>query len=96
MSSNDLSHVAFPVIGKVVDLHSALLHTEGDVGANTKVVREEALVVLSAMKMESAVTAPKSGVIRRKGKSVEIGAIIPEGMLICVLDDKEPTIMSRL
>lgn len=58
-----------------------------------KVKKGETLVVLSAMKMETVVSAPHDGIIEKVGKGLKTGVIINEGMLICVV---RPVGISRL
>ncbi len=81
----DPTHVASPRSGKIVELHPALTAaTEGS--ENGSFVRKgEALVVVSMMKMESAVTAPAGGNVVRLGRGIKVGAIVGEGTLLCVL-----------
>lgn len=78
----DPTHIASPLSGKIVELHAAL--TEGSENGSY-VHQGEALVVLSVMKMESVVTAPVSGKVVRLGRGIEVGAIVGEGTLLCVL-----------
>lgn len=80
------THLASPLAGKIVELHPALTAAiEGSEGE--RVVRKgEALVVVTVMKMESVVSAQTSGYVVRAGRGVEVGAIIGEGTLLCVLD----------
>ncbi|KDQ60049.1 hypothetical protein JAAARDRAFT_32422 [Jaapia argillacea MUCL 33604] len=75
------SHIASPLTGKVVELHPAFSEDEG--GGWVK--EGETLVVLSVMKMENVVVAPRSGVLKRRGKGVEVGIVVGEGMLLCVI-----------
>lgn len=76
----DATHLSCPLAGKIVDLHPALNSLDA-------FIREgEPLVVVSVMKMESVVTAPRSGKVARVGRGIEIDAVIPEGVLVCVLD----------
>ncbi|KIJ63180.1 hypothetical protein HYDPIDRAFT_92999 [Hydnomerulius pinastri MD-312] len=89
---NDPSHIGVPLTGKVVELHPALTQS-----AAPAVVRKgETIVVLSAMKMENAVFAPHDGLLQRRGRGIEMGAVVGEGVLLCIInkEDKVPT--SRL
>ncbi|KAI0765275.1 hypothetical protein C8Q74DRAFT_1205439 [Fomes fomentarius] len=76
----DATHLSCPLAGKIVDLHPALTNLDAYIR------KGEPLVVVSVMKMESVVTAPRSGKVGRVGRGIEIGAVIPEGVLVCVLD----------
>lgn len=81
----DPTHIASPLSGKIVELHPALTAaTEGSENG-TYVHKGEALVVVSVMKMESVVSAPVSGNVVRLGRGIEVGVIVGEGTLLCVL-----------
>ncbi|KAI0336719.1 hypothetical protein GY45DRAFT_1365679 [Cubamyces sp. BRFM 1775] len=82
----DPMHVASPIAGKIVELHPALQGTEG----NGPVGEGETLVVVSVMKMENVVKSPASGRVARVGRGIEVGSIIGEGALLCVLAVDEP------
>ncbi|RXW22219.1 hypothetical protein EST38_g3634 [Candolleomyces aberdarensis] len=92
---NDARHVGVPLTGKVVEVHSALLFLQKAGSSNSTKDRErlrvrkgEALVVLSVMKMENSVVAPFDGFVERPGKGVKVGAVVGEGTLACVLEDR--------
>ncbi|KXN80936.1 Pyruvate carboxylase [Leucoagaricus sp. SymC.cos] len=87
---NDHQHVAAPITGKIVEIHSAL-KVSGD--GKKRVKMGETLVVLSAMKMETTVVASHDGVVERVGKGLGTGVIFGEGMLVCVV---RPSETSRL
>ena len=61
--SNPLQ-VATPLSGKIIEIHSTLTATEVKV---RQVKKGDTLIVLSVMKMETAVLAPHDGVIERVG-----------------------------
>ncbi|CDO75441.1 hypothetical protein BN946_scf184693.g10 [Trametes cinnabarina] len=82
----DPSHVASPIAGKIVELHPALETVAGDANKGSYVRKGEPLVVISVMKMESVVNAPASGRVVRVGRGIEVGNIVAEGALLCVLD----------
>ena len=78
----DPTHLSCPLAGKIVELHPALVAPEpGFIRAG------EPLVVVSVMKMESVVNAPRSGEVLRLGRGVEVGAIVPEGTLVCIVEE---------
>ncbi|KAF5368225.1 hypothetical protein D9615_010529 [Tricholomella constricta] len=95
---NEASHVASPLTGKIVELHPALLAAKGDVaGEHGRLIRQgETVVILSVMKMESAVTAPRDAFVKRLGKGIQVGVVLGEGMLICILGDPLQSLPSRL
>ncbi|KAF7975679.1 hypothetical protein HWV62_8781 [Athelia sp. TMB] len=76
---NDTAHVGAPMTGKIVDLHPAVLAQTG------MVAKGDALAVLSVMKMESVVVAPRAGRVVKRGKGVEVGVVVGEGMLLAVV-----------
>lgn len=83
---NDLAQVATPLTGKVVELHPALVSVGKSDNAGKRAVKKgEALIVLSVMKMENTVFAPRDGYVTRVGKGVRVGVILGEGVLVCVL-----------
>ena len=92
----DLSHLSCPLAGKIVELHPALAAAADGPSSQTFIREGEALVVVSAMKMESVVNAPRSGHVSRVGKGIEIGAVVPEGSLVCVLNFLEKDQLARL
>lgn len=69
--ASNLGHVAAPMPGAVVDVR---------VKPGQEVQRGDAVAVLSAMKMETVVTAPRSGVIKRlavsEGDHMDAGDLI--------------------
>ncbi|KAF8639477.1 hypothetical protein AX17_001497 [Amanita inopinata Kibby_2008] len=81
---NNPSHVASPLTGKIVELHSHLCGAQ-DSGGGRVIRRGETLVVISVMKMENVIVSPYDAAVDRTGKGVEIGALLSEGALICVL-----------
>lgn len=84
---NDPNHIASPLTGKIVELHPAL--SAGAVGgAAVKIKQGDTLVVLSVMKMENVITAPRDGVVSRVGRGVNVGVVIGEGMLLAVVVDE--------
>ncbi|EIW74331.1 hypothetical protein CONPUDRAFT_67490 [Coniophora puteana RWD-64-598 SS2] len=91
----DSAHVSAPLGGKIVELHPALLRADtaarSEEGQETeakavRVEEGETVAVLSAMKMETAVRAPRGGDVVRRGRGIEVGAIVGEGVLLCVLE----------
>ncbi|KAG6897310.1 hypothetical protein C0992_002612 [Termitomyces sp. T32_za158] len=85
---NDEAHVASPLTGKVVDLHRALQATKDNGPKGNRFVRKgETLLILSLMKMENTVQAPYDGYVERMGKGIQTGAVLGEGMLVCVLEN---------
>ncbi|KAJ8502257.1 hypothetical protein ONZ51_g127 [Trametes cubensis] len=89
----DPTHVASPLAGKIVELHPALQHIEAGVSVN----QGDALVVVSVMKMESVIKSAASGRVARVGRGIEVGSIIGEGSLLCVLAfDEGAKALSRL
>lgn len=70
---NNPGHIAAPMPGAVVDVR---------VSPGQEVKRGDAVAVLSAMKMETVVTAPRDGVIRRlavgEGDHMDAGDLIFE------------------
>ncbi|KAI9069894.1 hypothetical protein FKP32DRAFT_1558834 [Trametes sanguinea] len=85
-SPADPSHVASPIAGKIVELHPALAAAAKDPEGSQRVAKGEPLVVISVMKMESVVNAPRSGRVVRVGRGIKEGIVIGEGALLCVLD----------
>lgn len=85
---NDPTHVAFPIVGKIVELHPAITGEHPEETKAGYVQKGDTLAVLSVMKMESAVTALRSGVVVRRGKAAQIGAVVGEGMLLAVIADE--------
>ena len=53
--------------------------------SNPLQVENDTVIVLSVMKMETAVLAPRDDVIERVGKGLRVVFIINEGMLVCVV-----------
>lgn len=80
---NDRTHVASPLTGKIVELHPALSDEKRLIN------KGDTLAVLSVMKMESVVTAPWTGLLQRRGKGVEVGVVVGEGMLLAVISDEQ-------
>jgi len=74
--------VATPLSRKITEIRSTLTATEVKV---RQVKKGDTLIVLSVMKMETAVLGPHDGVIERVGKGLRVGVIINEGMLVCVV-----------
>ena len=92
----DPSHLPCPLAGKIVELHPALV-AAADRSSPQSFVREgDVLVVVAVMKMESVVNALRSGHVSRIGRGVEIGAVVPEGSLVCVLSLQEKDPLARL
>lgn len=83
---NNRSHIGCPISGKVVELHPALHSEKGGV-----VKKGEPVIVLSVMKMETTVVAPRDGYVKRTGKGINVGKILGEGSLVCVLEENEFT-----
>jgi len=79
--SNPLQ-VATSLSGKITEIHSTSTATEVKV---RQVKKNDTVIVLSVMKMETAVLAPRDDVIERVGKGLRVVSIINEGMLICVV-----------
>lgn len=88
----DPTHLSCPLAGKIVELHSAL----SGAGSDRFIRAGEPLIVVSVMKMESVVNAPVSGRVSRLGKGIEVGAVIPEGSLVCVLDGQSAGSIAKL
>ncbi|KAF6744845.1 carboxylase:pyruvate/acetyl-coa/propionyl-CoA [Ephemerocybe angulata] len=96
---NDLTHIAAPLTGKVVELHPALVAAStGSKEDNNRrrVRRGEPLVILTVMKMENTVVAPRDGFVQRVGKGVRSGVVIGEGTLICVVETETELPSSKL
>jgi len=87
---SDRLQVGAPLSGKITEVHSALTASEVK---GRQVKKGDTLIVLSVMKMETAVLAPHDGVIERVGKGLRVGVIINEGVLVCVV---RPVETSRL
>ncbi|KAG7097730.1 hypothetical protein E1B28_005050 [Marasmius oreades] len=73
---NNLTHVSSPLTGKIVEL----------INPNKPVRKGEMIAVLSVMKMESVVSAPRDGLVVRIGKGVRVGVVIGDGTLLAVVD----------
>ncbi|PPR04770.1 hypothetical protein CVT24_007086 [Panaeolus cyanescens] len=86
---NDSRHIAAPMTGKVVEAHPAFKDKK------IRVRKGEPLVILSVMKMENSIVAPRDGFVSRVGKGVKVGRVLGEGMLICVIEEQEG-VVSRL
>ncbi|KAF8906806.1 carboxylase:pyruvate/acetyl-coa/propionyl-CoA [Gymnopilus junonius] len=99
---NDPQHVAAPMTGKIVEVHPALAdilssrlkpaqksdsRTLQAALKSSRVRKGDPLLILSVMKMENVVAAPFDGVVGRVGNGVQVGAVMGEGMLICVLEN---------
>lgn len=81
-------HIALPFTGKVVELHPALIAArEGGANSARRVKNGETLVVMTMMKMESVLVAPWDGIVEKVGKGVQVGIIIGEGTLVCVVGE---------
>lgn len=94
---NDPSQITAPFTGKIIELHPALLAATNSELAEVRNIRKgETIVIMSVMKMESVIAAPNHGILRRIGKGIRIGAVVGEGMLVCILDDNTDVQMSRL
>ncbi|KAG5642641.1 hypothetical protein DXG03_002380 [Asterophora parasitica] len=94
---NDALHIASPLTGKVVELHAALLAAKGNGGGAGRFVRRgETIVILSIMKMESTIKAPRDAFVKRLGNGIQVGAVLGEGTLICVMGDRPQPQSSRL
>ncbi|RPD57010.1 carboxylase:pyruvate/acetyl-coa/propionyl-CoA [Lentinus tigrinus ALCF2SS1-7] len=90
-NAQDPTHLSCPLAGKIVELHPALSSASGGF-----IRAGEPLIVVTVMKMESVVNAPVSGKVSRLGKGIEVGAVIPEGSLVCVLDVQSAGGMAKL
>lgn len=93
---SDPSHLPCPLAGKIVELHPALAASIDGSDSQTLVQEGDVLVVVAAMKMESVVNASRSGHVSRVGKGIEIGAVVPEGSLVCVLSFQDKDRLARL
>ncbi|KAI0747016.1 hypothetical protein C8Q80DRAFT_1105542 [Daedaleopsis nitida] len=83
---HDPTHLACPLAGRIVELHPAL------VGSPDAFIQTgEPLVIVSVMKMESVVTAAKSGRVKRIGRGIEVGTVISEGTLVCLENARDAT-----
>ncbi|KIJ25702.1 hypothetical protein M422DRAFT_38532 [Sphaerobolus stellatus SS14] len=78
---NDPLQISSPMTGKVVELHPALS------GEKRGIKKGEPLIILSVMKMETVIAAPRDGWIARKGKGVKVGVVLGEGTLVCVFEE---------
>jgi len=87
---SDPLQIAAPLSGKITEVHSTLTATQVR-GRNVK--KGDTLIVLSVMKMETAVLAPHDGIVERVGRGLRVGGMINEGMLVCVV---KPVETSRL
>ncbi|GLB39033.1 putative biotin carboxylase C-terminal domain [Lyophyllum shimeji] len=95
---NDSCHVASPLTGKIVKLHPALLaasHDAADEHARS-VKKGEVIVILSVMKMESVIVTPRDALVERVGKGIQVGVVVGEGVLVCVLGNDSRSLASRL
>ncbi|HJU29086.1 MAG TPA: biotin carboxylase N-terminal domain-containing protein, partial [Candidatus Binataceae bacterium] len=79
--SNGEEGVASPMAGAVVELTAQ---------AGTRVEAGAALMIISAMKMESAITAPCAGVVTAI-RPTELGAIVAAGQIIATIAPAEQT-----
>ncbi|TFK37151.1 carboxylase:pyruvate/acetyl-coa/propionyl-CoA [Crucibulum laeve] len=94
--NNPLQIVA-PMTGKVVEVHPALIAAAN--GANGKrepVKQGDPIIILSVMKMETVVSAPRDGWVTRIGRGVKVGVVIGEGMLVCVFGEQDAALSSKL
>ncbi|KZP27930.1 hypothetical protein FIBSPDRAFT_927897 [Athelia psychrophila] len=71
------------VDGKIIELHPAVLAESG------MVAKGDTIVVQSVMKVECVVMAPRAGRVVRRGKPVEVGVVVWEGMLLAVVNSEE-------
>ncbi|HFE46926.1 MAG TPA: biotin/lipoyl-binding protein, partial [Nannocystis exedens] len=76
--AGDPESIAAPMPGAVVEVR---------VSGGDEVKAGEAMVVLSAMKMETVVAAPHAGVVRRV--AVKVGEVVDAGDLLLVLSVAE-------
>ncbi|KAI1797999.1 hypothetical protein LXA43DRAFT_2746 [Ganoderma leucocontextum] len=93
---SDPSHLPCPLAGKIVELHPALAAAADGSSSQTFIREGDSLVVVSAMKMESVINASRSGHVSRVGKGIEVGTVVPEGTLVCVLNSLEKDGLARL
>ncbi|KAL0572648.1 hypothetical protein V5O48_009306 [Marasmius crinis-equi] len=74
---NNPTHIASPITGKLVEVCKP----------GEKVRKGDTIAVLSVMKMESIVSAPRDGVVAAYGgEGVRVGEVVGEGGLLVVLD----------
>jgi len=95
---NDTFHVASPLPGKIVELHPALLAVDQNVADNHAqfIKKGDTIAVLSVMKMESVIMAPYDAVVERLGKGIQVGVVLGEGVLVCVLGNTSRFLASKL
>ena len=55
-------------------------------GKKAYIKKGQIVAVISVMKMESVVESPVSGFVERLGRGVEVGVVISEGMLLCIVE----------
>jgi len=80
---NNEEHIPFPITGKIVELHPALsVHADSE---RRRVRKGEPLLIMSVMKMETVLSVPFDGTVKRIGKGIKLGMVLGEGMLVCVL-----------
>ncbi|KAF9260609.1 hypothetical protein L218DRAFT_871952 [Marasmius fiardii PR-910] len=75
---NNPTHVSSPLTGKIVEI----------LDPKKPVKKGEMIAVMSVMKMESVVSTPRDGWVVRVGKGVRAGAVIGEGTLLAVVEDR--------
>ncbi|KAJ8087573.1 hypothetical protein PM082_006404 [Marasmius tenuissimus] len=81
---NNPGHVGSPLTGKVVELHPAL--SGGDGGGRIR--KGDTIAVLSVMKMESVISAPRDGWVAHVPKGVKVGVVVGEGTLLVMLEER--------
>ncbi|TDL24492.1 hypothetical protein BD410DRAFT_766948 [Rickenella mellea] len=67
-------HIRLPLTGKLIELHPALVSTEG-----TSIKKGDILAVVSLMNMENTVLAPEGGRVKRTGRGLKVGLVAREG-----------------
>ena len=70
--------ITAPMPGKIIALNVAV----GD-----SVSKDDALVVMEAMKMEQTLTAPRDGVVAEVG--AEVGELVADGALLIRLEEEK-------
>ena len=76
--ANNSSQITAPMPGKIIALN---------VAAGDSVSKDDALVVMEAMKMEQTLTAPRDGIVAEIG--AEVGELVADGALLVRLEEED-------